>query len=142
MVRSMRVKKPINWRNVLDRRGGDWKRMKGDFGEYIVREYLESKGLALERMQKRAEGLPDFKVKGKPVMVEVKSHMVRVPQVWQKKRFMSLKRMGWRILIARPRIFRKWEGESIVCAGIDWYEFVEDGKLRTLEDFPFEKSNS
>ena len=132
----MRVRKPVNWRNILDRRGGDWKRMKGDFGEYLVREYLEGKGLVLERMQKRAEGLPDFKVSGEPVMIEVKSHRVRVPQVWQKKGFMSLRRLGWRILIARPRIFR--ERESILCTGIDWYEFSEDGRLRMLDGFPAE----
>jgi hypothetical protein len=70
----MVIKKPINWKYVQDIRYDDWKLMKGDFGEYFVKEYLESKGFELERLERRARKLPDFKIKGRPILIEVKSH--------------------------------------------------------------------
>ena len=66
----MRIVKPINWNYIEDIRHGDWRLMKGDFGECIVREFLEGKGFGLERLERRARGLPDFKITGLPVMEE------------------------------------------------------------------------
>ncbi len=143
----MRIVKPINWNYIEDIRHGDWKLMKGDFGECIVREFLEGRGFELERLGRRARGLPDFKISGLPVMVEVKAHKDRrknrdpptppsKPPVWQRKSFIPLRRLGWRILIAHPQI-RKGDGERcIVCTGIEWYAFDGEGKLDRLPGFP------
>jgi len=135
------IVKPINWHYIQDIRANDWRRMKGDFGEHIVRELLESQGVHLERLQRRAEGLPDFKISGLPVMIEVKAHMNRnkkaipsKPPVWQRRGFVSLRRLGWRIFIASPQIAMAGDGGSIICSGIEWYDFQEDGKLDRLED--------
>ena len=66
--------RPMDWNHIESRRNGDWRLMKGDFGELIVRELLEGMGFRLERLQMRGIGLPDFKVSGLPVLIEVKAH--------------------------------------------------------------------
>jgi hypothetical protein len=126
----------VNWRYLKDRYGDDWRRMKGEFGELIVREFLQQKGFELERMERRARKLPDFKIVGKPVMVEVKSHKSRTPGIWQKSRFQSMVKTGWQIMIARPRVYLSWDEAHIICSGIDWFIFNGEGRLERHEDFP------
>ncbi len=136
---SMIARKPANWRYIKDIRGGDWRLMKGDFGECIVREFLEERGILLERLQRRAPGLPDFKIRGLPVLIEVKAHRdrgtgnsVSKPHVWQRHTFIPLRRLGYAIYVARPDIDITIDGSTVICSRIDWYAFSGSGVLEPI----------
>ena len=138
------IKRPVNWNYIQDLRKNDWKLMKGDFGELIVKELLEKKGITLERMEKWGAGLPDFKVKGHSAMIEVKSHkntnkgdIPSKPPVWQRNHFIPLIKMGWKIFVAHPQLFLNGDKSEVICNEINWYAFTDIGKVLNLENSPF-----
>ena len=129
---SCKVVKPINWKGITDRHHEE-SNIKGEFGEQIVKEFLESRGYHLEKQQNRAPGLPDFRIDGTPVFVEVKAHKAKTPPIWQKPWFSMMVRMGWRILVAQPHL--RTGRETVTCSGIDWYDFGGDGRIKRLHGF-------
>ena len=133
LSRFNKVVKPVNWKGIRDRYP-DYHNMKGEFGEQIVKERLEEQGLRLEKQRDRAPGLPDFKVKGTPIFVEVKTHDKKTPPVWQKPLFSMMTKMGWEIYVAQPRL--SITENSVSCRQIDWYRFMRDGRLDRIKCFP------
>jgi len=129
----MRVIKPIDWKGIIHKHV-DERLVKGEFGEQFVKECLVKKGLRLERQEKRAPGLPDFRIQDTPMFVEVKTHEKKTPPVWQKPFFSMMIKMGWQIYIAQPRI--RISEDSVVCKRIDWYRFMDNGRLDPVEGFP------
>ena len=137
----MHIEKPINWKDIPFRHRTDTG-IKGKFGEEIVKESLNKLGLRLERNEKRAPGLPDYRISGTHFFVEVKSHDTgprAKPPVWQKPLFSMMAKMGWKILIAHPRISINKKSEKIICESISWYEFNNNGALIRIPKFPLKK---
>ncbi len=132
LIRSAVAVKPINWKGITDRHHEE-SNIRGEFGEQIVKEFLEHRGYHLEKQQNRAPGLPDFRIDGTSVFVEVKAHKSRTPPIWQKPWFGMMVKMGWKILVAQPHL--KTRKESVVCSGIDWYDFDNDGHIKRLKGF-------
>lgn len=108
--------------------------MKGEFGEQIVKECLEERGMKLEKQERRAPGLPDFRIKDTPMFVEVKTHDKKTPPVWQKPLFSMMAKMGWQIFVAQPRV--SISEDSVTCNHIDWYRFMDNGKLDAIDGMP------
>lgn len=129
----MEIKKNINWKGIRDRYP-EYNNMKGEFGEQIVKECLEERGMKLEKQERRAPGLPDFRIKDTPMFVEVKTHDKKTPPVWQKPLFSMMAKMGWQIFVAQPRV--SISEDSVTCNHIDWYRFMDNGKLDAIDGMP------
>jgi hypothetical protein len=124
--------KPIDWKGITDRHS-DQRAIRGEFGEQIVKEYLEKRGCVLSKQEKRAPGLPDFRIEGTNMFVEVKSHSTKKPPVWQKPFFTMMAKMGWEIFVAHPMLDYKSIPNHVLCRNINWYRFLDNGKLERVD---------
>ena len=131
----MKIVKPMSWKGI-DQRHLDESGLIGEFGERIVREYLENMGYKLSRLEKRASGLPDFRIESSRIFVEVKSHKTKKPPIWQKPFFSMLVKIGWKIYVAQPRLKIDKKNSIVVCSDIDWYLFLDTGELYRITYSP------
>ena len=79
--------------------------------------------------------LPDFKIVGEKIFVEVKAHKGKVKlNAAQKKGFPKIVGKGYRIFIAVPTL--RFTGDKVFLVKIVWKEFLGNGRLNS---FDFEK---
>jgi len=73
--------------------------------------------------------MPDFKIIGKNIFVEVKSNTSSLNAA-QKESFPKLIKNGFKIFIANPIVKR--EGNFLVMKDISWKKFQENGRLERI----------
>lgn len=132
------IEKPWEWKGIT-RRHLDKRAIIGEFGERIVKEYMEGLGLRIQKQEWRSSNLPDYRLGNSEVFIEVKSHKSKRPSVWQKPVFSMMAKMGWKIYVAQPRVKIDRNGRKMSCRSIEWYLFMDSGKLIRMRRSPFEK---